>query len=79
METHLFTYRHNGIEYVASMKAASADEARERFLAASRGQYDGRLGANVHIALFPIAILVVWAKNAAASLLPRFVGHFNRR
>lgn len=74
--THLFTYRHDGAEWILAIKATDANDARARIGKLAYATYDGVAIAQMPAAYAPIGILSVWARNAAAFLLPRF---FQRR
>lgn len=78
-QTHLFTYRHEGAEWILAIHATDADDARARIGKLAYATYNGVAVGQMPAALAPIGILSVWARNAAASLLPRFLQSFNRR
>lgn len=75
-KTHMFTYRHDGAEWVVTLEATDADDARARIGKLAYATYDGVVISQTPAALAPIGIASVWLRNAAASLLPRFL---NRR
>lgn len=70
--THMFSYRHDGAEWTLTIKATDADDARARIGKLAYATYDGVVVSEMPGALAPVGILSVWARNAAASLLPRF-------
>lgn len=70
--THLFTYRHQGSEWVLAIKATDAEDARVRIGKLAYATYDGVAVSEMPAILSPIGIFSVWARNAAAFLLPRF-------
>jgi hypothetical protein len=71
--THLFTYRHDGGEWVLAIQATDADDARARIGKLAYATYDGVAISQTHAALAPFGILSVWARNLAVYLLGRFV------
>lgn len=78
-ETHMFTYRHDGADWVLTIKATDADDARARIGKLAYATYDGVVVEQLPGILTPIGILSIWARNAAATLLPRFLQSGNRR
>lgn len=72
MQTHLFSYRHDGKDWELGIKAENADDARRRIAALAYANYDGVLIAQVPAALGPLSLLAVWIRNAAVAVLPRF-------
>jgi hypothetical protein len=62
-ETHLFTYRHDGAEWVLAIKATDADDARARIGKLAYATYDGVAIAQMPVALAPIGVLSVWTRN----------------
>jgi hypothetical protein len=73
-ETHLFTYRHDGAEWVLAIKATDADDARARIGKLAYATYDGVAISRSPVAAAPIGILSVWVRNAAARLIAFFRG-----
>ena len=71
-KTHLFTYRHDGAEWLLAIKATDADDARARIGKLAYATYDGVAVSRTPVALAPIGILSVWVRNALAIILPRF-------
>ena len=63
LESHLFTYRHDGAEWVIEIPARNADDARARIGKLAYATYDGRLIAKVPAALGPLAKLTAWLRN----------------
>jgi hypothetical protein len=72
-ETHLFTYRHDGAEWVLAIKATDADDARARIGKLAYATYDGVAVSQTSIAHAPIEILSVWVRNATIRLISRFI------
>lgn len=70
-QTHLFTYRHDGAEWVLAIKATDANDARARIGKLAYATYDGIAVAQMPAALAPIGILSVWARNTADYILSR--------
>jgi hypothetical protein len=77
-ETHLFTYRHDGAEWVLAIKATDADDARARIGKLAYATYNGVGISQTPAVLAPIGMLSVWARNTAAYFLPRFFGRRER-
>lgn len=71
-QTHLFTYRHDGAEWVLAIEATDADDARARIGKLTYATYDGVAVAKMPIALSPIGIAAVWVRNATKALVARF-------
>lgn len=71
-QTHLFTYRHAGAEWLLEIEANDEKDAKERLSRLSSASYDGVLVAKVPAAIGPPAIVAAWVRNAARALLPRF-------
>jgi hypothetical protein len=65
MQTHIFSYRHDGKLWELQMQAYDAEDARRRIGALAYATYDGMLVAKVPAAMGPLAKLVVWVRNAA--------------
>lgn len=72
-ETHMFTYRHDGAEWVVTLEATDADDARARIGKLAYATYDGVVTAQMPAILAPIGILSVWLQNAANYLLALFL------
>lgn len=77
MQTHTFSYRHEGKLWALDIKAENADDARRRISALTYATYDGVLVAKIPATLGPLALLAVWIRNAAGRFLARFglAGH----
>lgn len=71
-QTHLFTYRHDGAEWVLAIKATDADDARARIGKLAYATYDGVAVAQMPAVMAPIGILSVWVQNAANYVFSRF-------
>ena len=71
-ETHLFTYRHDGAEWILAIKATNADDARARIGKLAYATYNGVAISQTPAVLAPIGILSVWARNTATRILARF-------
>lgn len=72
MQTHLFSYRYEGSEWILEIKAADEADAKARLGRLAFASYDGVLVAKIPAAIGPLAIAATWIRNAATSLLPRF-------
>ncbi len=72
-ETHLFTYRHDGAEWVLAIKATNATDARARIGKLAYATYDGVAISQMPAILSPIGISSIWLRNAAMRILSRFV------
>jgi hypothetical protein len=72
-KTHLFTYRHDGAEWVLPIKATDADDARARIGKLAYATYNGVAVSQTPAVLAPIGIMSVWARNTAVYILSRFV------
>lgn len=70
--THLFTYRHDGAEWVLAIKATDATDARTRLSRLQYATYNGVALASLPMALGPAGMLVAGARNAATRLFSRF-------
>jgi hypothetical protein len=64
LERHLFTYRHDGSEWVIEIPARDAADARARIGKLVHATYDGKLIAKVPAVLGPLAKLTAWLRNA---------------
>lgn len=71
-ETHVFSYRHDGRHWELTIKATDAADARARIGKLAYATYDGVEVASVPAFLSPIAIPIVWMRNAICSLYSRF-------
>lgn len=71
-QTHMFTYRHDGAEWVLTLQATDADDARARIGKLAYATYDGVVVSQMPVILSPIGIVSVWARNLTMSLLRRF-------
>lgn len=71
-ETHLFTYRHDGAEWILAIKATNADDARARIGKLAYATYNGVAISQTPVILAPSGIASVWLRNAALRLMPRF-------
>jgi hypothetical protein len=71
-QTHLFTYRHEGADWVLAIKATDANDARARIGKLAYATYDGVAVSQVPVAFAPFGIVSVWVRNAAAFVLDRF-------
>lgn len=72
-ETHLFTYRHDGAEWVLAIKATDVIDARARIGKLAYATYDGVAVSQMPAIMSPIGIASVWLRNAAVQILARFV------
>jgi hypothetical protein len=72
MQTHLFTYRHEGKLWSLEIKANDEEDAKDRLKRLAFASYQGVLVANVPLFLGPLVPLAVWIRNATTTLLPRF-------
>lgn len=63
-QTHLFSYQHEGDEWIIGIKATSERDARQRAEAIARsGVYDGVLMEKVPAWLAPWIPIEVWIRN----------------
>jgi hypothetical protein len=69
MQTHLFSYRHEGKHWELEIPARDADDARQRIGKLAYATYDGVLVTRVPAALGPLAILAAWVRNATRTFL----------
>jgi hypothetical protein len=72
MQTHVFSYRHDGRHWQVTLKATDADDARARIGKLAYATYDGIQVARVPVALAPFGLLALWARNAAIRFISRF-------
>lgn len=77
-ETHMFTYRHDGAEWMLTVQAIDADDARARIGKLAYASYDGVVHSQMPAVMAPVGLISVWARNLAATLLPRFRNLRNR-
>lgn len=71
-ETHLFTYRHDGGEWILEIKATDADDARARIGRLAYATYNGVAVARLPALLGPVGICAAGLRNALFALMPRF-------
>jgi hypothetical protein len=71
-QTHLFTYRHDGAEWVLPIHAIDADDARARIGKLAYATYDGVAVARITTTLGPLGRMSTWARSMVAMMLPRF-------
>lgn len=71
-QTHLFTYRHDGAEWVLAIQATDANDARVRIGKLAYASYDGIAVSQMPVAFAPFGIISVWVRNAANYVLTRF-------
>lgn len=69
MQTHLFSYRHEGKLWDVEIYARNADDAKARLSALAFAKYDGVLVAKIPAVLGPVAVLATWIRNAAARMV----------
>jgi hypothetical protein len=69
MQTHLFSYRHEGKLWELEIQARDADDARRRIGQLAYATYDGVLVTKVPLALGPLAIFTAWMRNATRTLV----------
>jgi hypothetical protein len=72
MQTHLFSYRHEGSEWLLEIEASSEADAKARLARLAFASYDGVLVTKVPAVFGPPAIAATWIRNAASSLMGRF-------
>jgi len=70
MQTHVFSYRHDGRHWELTIKATDADDARARIGKLAYATYDGVQLARVPVILAPIGLLSVWVRNTVSRFLP---------
>ena len=51
-KTYLFTYRHDGAEWLLPLKAASPDDAKRRLTNIATASYDGEVCARIDLPRF---------------------------
>lgn len=69
MQTHLFSYRHDGKLWELEIQARDAEDARQRIGKLAYATYDGMLVTKVPATLGPLAVLAIWVRNATRTLL----------
>lgn len=72
MQTHLFSYRHDGAEWVLEIKANNEMDAKVRLGRLTFASYDGVLVTKVPATLGPVAALATWIRNVATHIVERF-------
>jgi hypothetical protein len=72
MQTHLFRYNHDGKAWQLEIKAHDERDAKDRLARLAFASYLGVRVARLPVCLSPLIPLVVWIRNAAVTLLPRF-------
>ena len=72
MQTHLFTYRYHGAEWLLEIQAYDERDAKERLSRLPFASYDGVLVAKIPASLGLSALIATWLRNAAVRILPRF-------
>ena len=72
MQTHLFRYNHGGKIWQLEIVADDEQDAKDRLARLAYASYLGVRVATFPLWLSPLAPLIVWTRNACASLLPRF-------
>lgn len=78
MQTHLFRYNHKGKSWQLEIVADDEQDARARLARLTFASYLGARVATLPVYLMPLAPVIVWVRNAAHTLLPRF-GHGRHR
>lgn len=63
MDTHLFTYRHEGAEWVLEIRAASAEDAKARLARLAWATYDGVLVSKTPASIGFLVPLECWLRN----------------
>jgi hypothetical protein len=72
MQTHLFSYRHEGKLWRLEIKADDEKDARQRLARLAFASYIGVSVAKIPGPLSPLVPLAVWIRNATATILSRF-------
>lgn len=72
MQTHLFSYRHDGATWHLEITAYDEKDAKERLSRLPFASYDGVLVTKIPASLGPLAILTTWIRNAAVWLVDGF-------
>jgi hypothetical protein len=65
METHVFSYRHDGRHWELTIKATDEADARARIGKLAYATYDGVQVARMPVGLAPLGLIIVWTRNAA--------------
>ena len=73
METHLFSYRHDGAEWVLEIKAASAEDAKARLARLPWATYDGVLVSKIPASIGFWVPLECWLRNLLGRVFRRNV------
>lgn len=68
-KTYLFTYRHDGSEWVLPIKARDAHDARERLKGIALARFDGEAMARIDVPTVPMPLSRLFGK-----LLMRLLG-----
>jgi hypothetical protein len=71
MQTHVFSYRHDGRHWQLTLKATDADDARARLGKLIYATYDGVEVCRQPVLFAPVGIAAVWVRNLATRLLKR--------
>jgi len=69
MQTHLFSYTHDGKQWELEIRARDAEDARRRIGKLAYATYDGVLVTRLSAAMGPLGKLAVWVRNATRTLL----------
>ncbi|MEW6256838.1 MAG: hypothetical protein AB1592_12860 [Pseudomonadota bacterium] len=64
----MFSYRHEGSDWVVEIRARDARDARERMKSLAFARYDGELIATLPAEAGPLMRLVAWLRNNARTL-----------
>ena len=64
MNTHLFTYRHDGGTWIVEIKARDAEDAKVRIARLQYATYDGVLVAKIPAGAGWFAAAACWLRNA---------------
>ena len=73
MQTHVFSYRHDGRHWEVTLKATDAADARARIGKLAYATYDGIQVARVPVVFAPVGLLSVWVRNAVIRFISRFL------
>jgi hypothetical protein len=71
MQTHTFSYRHDGKLWALDIRASSPEDARARIGKLTYATYDGVVVARLPVALSPIGVAAVWVRNTLLRPLKR--------
>jgi len=69
MQTHLFSYRHDGKHWELEIQARDAEDAKQRIGKLAYATYDGVLVTRLPAAVGPLGKLAAWMRNATRTLL----------